>query len=107
MGEVSKAAEDVKSDIERDYKALRAEVTKLSDRLVSLTSTDHPSIKSRARAGARKMQRKLEDEYEMLHDKASDAMESADDMISERPFAALGVAAGVGLLVGLLVSRRR
>ena len=39
-------------------------------------------------------------------DKAKDAGKAADDYVHDNPWHAVGIAAGAGLLVGLLISRR-
>lgn len=39
-------------------------------------------------------------------DGADEAIESADRFVREKPWQAIGIAAGIGLLVGLIVSRR-
>lgn len=38
--------------------------------------------------------------------RAKDAGRAADDYVHENPWTAMGVAAGVGLLLGMLISRR-
>ena len=42
-----------------------------------------------------------------LRTQASDAAAVADDYVHERPWAAIGIAAAVGLAIGLLAGRRR
>ncbi len=42
----------------------------------------------------------------MLTDTARAAANSGDAFVHEKPWAAIGVAAGVGLLIGLLIGRR-
>ena len=43
---------------------------------------------------------------EMAIDKAKDAGKAADDYVHDNPWTAMGIAAGVGLLLGMLISRR-
>ena len=38
--------------------------------------------------------------------RAKDAGKAADDYVHENPWTAMGIAAGVGLLLGMLISRR-
>ena len=38
--------------------------------------------------------------------KAKDAGKAADDYVHENPWTAMGISAGVGLLLGMLISRR-
>jgi len=41
-----------------------------------------------------------------LEHKAKEVMDSSDLLVRKNPWSAVGIAAGVGLLVGLLISRR-
>ena len=43
---------------------------------------------------------------EMALVRAKDAGKAADDYVHENPWTAMGMAAGVGLLLGMLISRR-
>ena len=46
---------------------------------------------------------------EELRERAKDALEAArsiDDQVRKNPWAAVGIAAGVGLVIGLLLSRK-
>ena|ERR1043165_2509528 len=47
----------------------------------------------------------LADAEEMVVSRSKEAADVADDYVRENPWVAVGVAAGVGLLVGLLVRR--
>jgi len=42
----------------------------------------------------------------LLREKAAVAVETADDYVHAKPWPAIGMAAGVGLLIGLLIGRR-
>ena len=42
-----------------------------------------------------------------LEERAQDGVETVTERVRERPFASLGVAAGVGLVIGLLLKARR
>jgi ElaB/YqjD/DUF883 family membrane-anchored ribosome-binding protein len=72
---------------------------------------DHPgeainSIRNKAMetlAGAKESLSSVEDK---LIDKAKLAAEGADDFVHRNPWEAVGVAAGLGLLIGLFIGRR-
>ena len=49
---------------------------------------------------------KLEDLHEDLIEKGREAVKATDDYVQENPWKAVGIAAGIGLVIGLLVSRR-
>jgi ElaB/YqjD/DUF883 family membrane-anchored ribosome-binding protein len=50
--------------------------------------------------------RRLRDLQEAAVDKTTAAARATDDYVHENPWPAIGVAAGIGLIVGILISRR-
>lgn len=49
---------------------------------------------------------KMEDAQAALVEKTKAAARAADDYVHDKPWHAVGVAAGVGLVIGLLIGRR-
>ena len=49
------------------------------------------------------LQGKVQKEYGDLLDQAEDALEEATTLVREQPFAAIGIAVGVGFLLGWLL----
>ena len=49
---------------------------------------------------------KLADAEAVMLDKTKQAARATDEYVHENPWKAVGIAAGVGFLVGLLISRR-
>ena len=45
--------------------------------------------------------------YGRVRDKAVEGVQAADEVVHEHPYQAIGIAFGVGALLGYLVSRRR
>ena len=89
-----------------EFKILMAD----AEALIKATE-DHPgeaisSIRNKALetlAGAKESISGIEDK---LLDKAKIAAEGADDFVHRNPWEAVGVAAGLGLLIGLFIGRR-
>ena len=89
-----------------EFKTLMAD----AEALIKATE-DHPgvaisSIRTKALetlAGAKESISGVEDK---LFDKAKIAAEGADDFVHRNPWEAVGVAAGLGLLIGLFIGRR-
>ena len=89
-----------------EFKALMAD----AEALIKATE-DHPgatinSIRNKALetlAGAKESISSVEGQ---LIDKAKLAAEGADDFVHRNPWEAVGVAAGLGLLIGLFIGRR-
>ena len=59
------------------------------------------------RQGAQNAVDAAKDKYEVAKEKAVDAADSVKDMITRNPMASIGIAAGAGLLLGLILSRPR
>jgi len=49
---------------------------------------------------------KLADAQDVLIEKGKIAAQATDDYVHEKPWHAVGIAAGIGLVVGLLIGRR-
>jgi len=49
---------------------------------------------------------RLEDAEALVIDKTKAAALAADDYVNENPWQAVGIAAGVGLLLGIIIARR-
>lgn len=89
-----------------EFKSLMADAQALIE-----ATEDHPgeaiaSIRNKALetlSGAKESLSNLEGS---LSDKAKVVAESADDFVHRNPWEAVGVAAGLGLLIGLFIRRR-
>ena len=57
-------------------------------------------------AGIKSGKYSLEDIQRLLSTKGKEAADAADQFVRENPWAALGIAAAVGCVVGLLISRK-
>jgi ElaB/YqjD/DUF883 family membrane-anchored ribosome-binding protein len=57
-------------------------------------------------AGIKAGKYKLEDIQRLLSQKGKEAADATDQFVRENPWAALGIAAAVGCVVGLLISRK-
>lgn len=89
---MSDAHDDVKDrakDLQADFKALAKDVRKLA-----------VAVGGEAR-------QEFDDFAHLAQARGEDAYRSVSQTVKERPGLALGVAAGVGVLVGLLLSSRR
>jgi len=104
---------ELHDDKQADSESLIAEFKSLmldAEALIKATE-DHPgaaisSIRNKAMetlAGAKESLSVVEGN---LLDKAKVAAEGADDFVHRNPWEAVGVAAGLGLLIGLFIGRR-
>jgi ElaB/YqjD/DUF883 family membrane-anchored ribosome-binding protein len=89
---------------------------KLSDELRSLAESagelfnvnikDQPPATGQIRDRLAETLESAEKTLDMLNRKASEGVKSTDELIRTRPYQAIGVALGVGLLIGLLIKRK-
>jgi ElaB/YqjD/DUF883 family membrane-anchored ribosome-binding protein len=81
-----------------------------AEELLKLTAGNvgDKAAEMRMRMQARMEQAKadLSNLQEMAVNRAKDAGKAADNYVHDNPWRAVGIAAGVGLVVGLLISRR-
>ena len=89
-----------------EFKSLMAD----AEALIKATE-DHPgdaisSIRNKALETLAGAKESLSDVEGKMLDKATVAAESADDFVHRNPWEAVGVAAGLGLLIGLFIGRR-
>jgi len=88
-----------------EFKALMADAEALIQATEGHADGTIKSIRSKALetiAGAKESLSGIEGQ---LADKAKAAAESADDFVHRNPWEAVGVAAGLGLLIGLFIRR--
>lgn len=86
--------------------ALKADLAQISRTLAELTRQQGQSAMNDARAKAEAMRDKGAEQVEALRAKADEAMEQADAFVRDRPGAAVGIAAALGFVLGLLTARR-
>jgi len=90
---------DIKSGLANAEELLRetassageSKVTELADKL-----RDHFCV----------LKERLHDAEDIAREKTKAAVNITEDFVHERPWTAVGIAAGVGLIIGLLIGRR-
>jgi len=78
----------------------------LLDRVANLKDAETVRIRSRVEEALENAKRNLEDTTATVKIKARRVASSADNYVHESPWQALGIAALVGIAIGLLASRR-
>lgn len=63
-------------------------------------------LRDRINENLRLARHKLHDAEDAIKEKTREMARATDDYVHEHPWRAVGTAAGIGLLVGLLISRR-
>ena len=106
---MSKASQAVVDSQERLVSAIRSEIS-YAEELLSATADQVGEKISRLRTrienGLREARVRLADAEAVLIEKSKAAARAADEYVHESPWTSIGVAAGVGVLIGLALGRR-
>ena len=95
-----------KAELIEEFKALVADAEALIKATAKNGSASVSKVRSRAETSLNAAKDKLEDLQEDLLERGKAATKAADEYVHENPWKSVGIAAGVGLIIGLLMSRR-
>lgn len=93
-------------NLSEEFARLREQFEELASTLTSQARSTAEAAAHTAGAAARRASRKAEAGYETAVDQAAEAYAEAERFAADRPAVTLGLAAGVGLLAGLMLARR-
>ncbi|NML85739.1 DUF883 family protein [Polaromonas sp.] len=106
---MSKAGQAIVKTQERLVSAIRSEISD-AEELLSATADQvgekMAGLRERIQRRLREAKSRLADAEVLLVDKTRAAARATDDYVHESPWTAIGVAAGIGVLVGLILGRR-
>ena len=106
---MSKAGQAIVKSQERLVSAIRSEISD-AEELLSATADQvgekMAGLRERIQRRLREAKSRLADAEVLLVDKTRAAARATDDYVHESPWTAIGIAAGVGVLVGLILGRR-
>ena len=89
-----------------DLRAAIAEVEALIESSAAGASEQAAEVKARAEHTVHDAKRRLSAAQEAISDQARRSVRDADRYVHDKPWQAIGIAAGLAFVVGLLVSRR-
>jgi ElaB/YqjD/DUF883 family membrane-anchored ribosome-binding protein len=104
--DLSDGIDSVKSAASGEIKDLIADVEDLMARIADLKDADVVRVRSKVQRAVDATKQSLADGAGTLKQQAQDIASTADDYIRERPWQAIGIAALVGAVVGILATRR-
>jgi ElaB/YqjD/DUF883 family membrane-anchored ribosome-binding protein len=93
-----KLVQDLKLVIADAEDLLRATASQAGEKVVAAREKFEDSV--------RRTKVKLADVEEVVLDKGKQAARVTDEFVRDNPWKAVGIAAGVGLIIGMLISRR-
>jgi ElaB/YqjD/DUF883 family membrane-anchored ribosome-binding protein len=92
--------------IKDDIATLQSDLTTALKDLVAAGASEAGDIRERVETELRQKLARLSDRADELARRGKRAVEGVEGMIEEKPIQAVGIALGVGVLVGVLLSRK-
>lgn len=98
---------DVTTDqLVADLKTVMEDAEALLKATSTLTGEKIQEVRARAEESLRQAKVRLSEVEEEAMRRAREVAEAADEYVRENPWQSVGIAAGIGLVVGLLLARR-
>jgi ElaB/YqjD/DUF883 family membrane-anchored ribosome-binding protein len=104
--DLNDSVNDVKAAASTEIKNLIADVEDLMARIADLKDADVVRVRSKVQRAVDATKQSLADGADALRQRAQDVASTADDYVRESPWQAVGIAALVGAVVGILATRR-
>lgn len=89
-----------------DVKTLMSDADDIVKAMATATGDKAAELGEKLRVKLRTAREKMGDVQEVVADRAKAAARATDDFVHDNPWKAVGIAAGAGFLIGLLVNRR-
>jgi ElaB/YqjD/DUF883 family membrane-anchored ribosome-binding protein len=100
------STEATRESLMSDVKSLMADADDIVRAMAGATGEKAAELGDKLRVKLRTAKEKMADAQVVVSDKAKAAARATDDYVHDNPWQAVGVAAAVGLVLGLLISRR-
>src|SRR3984957_4338816 len=104
--DLSEGVNDIKAAATGEIKSLIADVEDLMARIADLKDADVVRVRGKVQRAVDATKQSLADGAEVIRQRAQDVASTADDYVRDRPWQAVGIAALVGAVVGILATRR-
>lgn len=102
----SASTEKSVKDLETELAVLRSDISEITDTIKNIGRSGASDLNARARETAGALKAKGAEQARRAGDNAAAAYSSAEDTVRQNPAASVGIAAGVGFIVGLFLARR-
>jgi len=106
MTDAGNGAERVRISAREEFNRLAADVDDLVRKVAHVTDADIARVRQRVEQKLGEARQKFGEGAERVRANGRQLMETTDGHVHERPWTALGIAAAVGILIGVLSSRR-
>ncbi|MEO8855784.1 MAG: DUF883 family protein [Burkholderiaceae bacterium] len=106
MAKSSASSVDEQEQIVSNMKSTIADAEDMLKETADQVGEKYARIRARMQERLRDARERLADAEEALVYKSRAAVRATDDYVHESPWAAIGIAAGVGVLIGMAIARR-
>lgn len=100
------ASVEAQQQLVSDIKSVISEAEEMLGATAEQAGEKITNLRARIQARLRDARARLAEAEDVLIDKTRAAARATDEYVHESPWTAVGIAAGVGLLVGLVLARR-
>ena len=104
--DLSDGVSDIKAAASGEIKNLIADVEDLMARIADLKDADVVRVRGKVQRAVDATKQSLADGAETIRQHAQNVASTADDYVRESPWQAIGIAALIGAVVGILATRR-
>jgi ElaB/YqjD/DUF883 family membrane-anchored ribosome-binding protein len=104
--DITDGVSDIKAAASTEIKSLIADVEDLMARIADLKDADVVRVRSKVQRAVDATKQSLADSAETIRRQAQNVAGTADDYVRDSPWQAVGIAALVGAVVGILATRR-
>jgi ElaB/YqjD/DUF883 family membrane-anchored ribosome-binding protein len=104
--DLSAGVSDIKAAASNEIKSLIADVEDLIARIADLKDADVVRVRNKVQRAVDATKQSLTDGVDTIRQHAQTAATTADNYVRESPWQAVGIAALVGAIVGILATRR-
>ena len=106
MSEVSDFPSSSKEKLVSDMKVVVSDAEEILRATSGVAGDKIGELRERIADRLRDAKIRIADAEEMLVDRTKAAARATDDYVNDNPWRAVGIAAGVGLLLGIIIGRR-
>ena len=106
MSEVTDFSTNNKEKLVSDMKVVVSDAEEILRATAGVAGEKVGELRERIIDRLRDAKVRIADAEEMLVDRTKAAARATDDYVNDNPWQAVGIAAGIGLLVGIIIGRR-
>jgi ElaB/YqjD/DUF883 family membrane-anchored ribosome-binding protein len=104
--DINDRVSDIKTATSSEIKSLIADVEDLVAKIADLNDADVIKVRSKVQNAIASAKESIADSADTLRQQAQRVAGTADDFVHDSPWLAVGIAALVGVLIGLVAARR-